>query len=60
MDRACKDCKYCYGSEPNKLGKIWYECRKNPPQMLTDMDTPLHSAWPSVKANDWCGEFKKR
>lgn len=48
--RACSGCEfYCHGHG---------ECRRNPP--AHDPNFPARAgAWPVVKENSWCGEFKK-
>lgn len=38
-------------------------CKRYPPVVLAYEDPlqiPKHSAFPVVKAEDWCGEWKKR
>lgn len=46
---ACRECRFA------KPVNNSFECRRNPPVFL--QSRPGSSLWPSVKANDWCGEF---
>lgn len=58
MEKACKNCKYCYKIEaPATLAfgpKISYLCRRNPPTIL---DGSNQGKFPEVQEDYWCGEF---
>ena len=45
----CKDCRFAAPNGPN------FYCRRNPPVVL--QARPGISLWPTVKPNDWCGDF---
>lgn len=57
----CKDC--VYSTEVDDFRRQLH-CRKNPPIVFPVMSQSgqvnLVSAWPTVKAGDFCGEFKPK
>ena len=46
---ACRRCRFA------EVVRNGYECRRNPPAFL--QARPGASVWPSVRPDDWCGEF---
>ena len=57
----CSSCKFAH-----EVGSDLY-CRRNPPNAQTvivpqqggRMGTQVFSAWPPVKAGQWCGEYRR-
>ena len=55
-DEQCSDCRFFtpmgdrYAPE-----EPWGECRKYAPKLLAGSSG---SSWPSVDADDWCGEYE--
>lgn len=68
MNIECSSCRYAELTvfEPcahEAEGLVAYECRRYPPQCsvvadVGDGDATGIQTWPTVHANDWCGEFQ--
>ena len=60
--KKCKDCKWLYDVTPtnSELPPLpQYECRRYAPQILHGSGTGWSDKkWPTVKQDDWCGEFE--
>ena len=54
--RKCCDCRHCHISI-GICDAVVYECRVRPPRFT---DYSIRSAFPSVKAEWWCGRFMAR
>jgi len=50
--QSCQTCKYVVqaGTDPN----YYYECHWDP-----SIITPQTNTWRTVKANDWCGQYRR-
>ena len=53
----CNDCKYCVETNQLYTDVPRHECHKHPPSFVSISHT---GCWPTVKPEDWCGEFSKR
>jgi|688.fasta_scaffold94626_5 hypothetical protein len=49
-EQRCSGCRYFFPDQ-HDLG----QCRRNPPQI-----GPRGGQWPTVAADDWCGEWVAR
>jgi hypothetical protein len=49
-EQHCSSCRYFFPDQ-HDLG----QCRRNPPQI-----GPRGEQWPTVAADDWCGEWVVR
>jgi len=61
MDEKCRNCEYYVASDKTNAG----QCRRFPPVVYGDVsnaggigETSPSTAWPEVRAIDFCGEFK--
>jgi len=52
---ACKDCRFVKEFQPGQ-----YECRAKSPVIAVDFERSVFGYWPQVRADYWCGEFKRR
>ncbi len=57
ITRTCQNCRFWDLASAEKVdGVITGICRRNPPIVFDD-DI---SHFPDSRANDWCGEFRKK
>lgn len=49
--RDCEACRFW-----RQIGMTNGECRRFPPRIIRD----IGHLWPSTRASDWCGEFRRR
>lgn len=49
---ACKSCSFFETKAAVKTAGL---CRFNPPSFLSEEEK--QGTWPSVKSDDWCGQF---
>ena len=61
MNEKCRNCEYYVASDKTNAG----QCRRFPPVVYGDVsnaggigETSPSTAWPEVRAIDFCGEFK--
>lgn len=55
-EERCENCKFW--KETADDGSTG-ECQRYPPQLVTNsVGTVIDAAWPTVDADDWCGEWK--
>jgi hypothetical protein len=54
---ACEDCRFYEGGSglPTSNGT----CRKKPPRVVYEDGPAAVTRWPTVRARDWCGEFRR-
>jgi hypothetical protein len=50
--RECRLCEFCHRC---RQGDFW--CRRLAPRVR---NFPTLGEWPEVRADDWCGEFKRK
>lgn len=61
---TCRDCIHfdpfpaipAFPAIPTEAGL----CRAHAPRLVPDLTRPLATRWPSVDADDWCGELVNR
>lgn len=53
--KRCDDCVFCYRFIDESCDVPALRCHRNAPAI-----GPWANRWPSVKADEWCGEFKER
>jgi hypothetical protein len=60
-DRLCHNCKWFSAEADRGPGGIYARttCHRFPPQVITLQIGGTHTAWPSVHATDWCGEWAR-
>lgn len=54
----CETCIFANHNYP--LYSYEYECHRFPPINITGPDFVVRTAYPMVKATDWCGEHKDK
>lgn len=54
---CCETCIFADHNYP--LYSYEYECHRFPPTNMIRSDWVVQTAYPMVKATDWCGEYKK-
>ncbi len=61
MVQNCKLCKFSLETNrTDNAGVVLVLCRRDPPSIIQLENGMLleQSAWPTVRFNGWCGEFK--
>jgi hypothetical protein len=51
----CRDCTSIATDQDNRR----FQCRRFPPLRFKDEGGRLHTDFPPVDPNDWCGEFQR-
>ena len=49
---TCGTCRWWLRRQPNRIGVVYGDCKRFPPVVA-----PGGCAAPTVKSDDWCGEF---
>ncbi len=60
--KSCSSCAYCGEVKaPDVMGPVRQTvinvCRRNPPTPLVNSVGTASAFWPTVKPDDWCGEW---
>ena len=59
---TCATCRWSVphmmGSQENPIPTL--QCRRYPPQLMSDQDGDPRQCWPCMDANDYCGEYEAR
>lgn len=59
MIERCINCKYLYEGKAGTKGSLYHECKRNAPSVMPYEGYEEGVGWwPSIKLDDWCGEFQ--
>ena len=55
-DDTCRDCVHLAADKNFRR----FQCRRFPPVRYKDITGNIKTGWPSVRVEDWCGEFQRK